>query len=56
MQKYDDLPATCHADVDVTDPPSDRHLGDTPAMTAQGEADVIAFLMTTLTDGYQPER
>ncbi|WP_315835455.1 cytochrome-c peroxidase [Bradyrhizobium prioriisuperbiae] len=55
VRKYDDLPATYHANVDVIDPPFDRHPGDTPAMTAQDEADIIAFLQT-LTDGYQPER
>ena len=54
VQKYDDLPAKYHANVDVSDPPFDRHPGDTPAMTAQDEADIIAF-MKTLTDGYQPE-
>jgi cytochrome c peroxidase len=53
VRKYDDLPAKYHANVDVTDPPFDRHLGETPAMTAQDEADIIAFLKT-LTDGYQP--
>jgi cytochrome c peroxidase len=52
-QKYDDLPAKYRANVDVADPPFDRHLGETPAMTAQDEADIIAFLKT-LTDGYQP--
>jgi cytochrome c peroxidase len=55
VQKYDDLPAKYHANVDVSDPPFDRHPGETPAMTAQDEADIIAFL-NTLTDGYQPER
>ena len=54
VQKYDDLPAKYHANIDVSDPPFDRHPGDTPAMTAQDEADIIAF-MKTLTDGYQPE-
>ncbi len=54
VQKYDDLPAKYHANVDVADPPFDRHLGETPAMTAQDEADIIAFLKT-LTDGYQPQ-
>jgi cytochrome c peroxidase len=54
VQKYDDLPAKYHANVDVSDPPFDRHPGDTPAMAAQDEADIIAF-MKTLTDGYQPE-
>ena len=54
VQKYDDLPPKYHVNVDVTDPPFDRQPGDRPAMTAQDEADVIAFLKT-LTDGYQPE-
>jgi len=55
VKKYDDLPAKYHANVDVSDPPFDRHPGETPAMTAQDEADIIAFL-NTLTDGYQPEK
>jgi cytochrome c peroxidase len=54
VQKYDDIPAKYEANVDVTDPPFDRHPGETPAMTAQDEADIIAFLKT-LTDGYQPK-
>ncbi|OAF13354.1 cytochrome-c peroxidase [Bradyrhizobium centrolobii] len=54
VQKYDDLPAKYRANVDVSDPPFDRHPGDTPAMTEQDEADIIAFLKT-LTDGYKPE-
>ncbi|MBR0936402.1 cytochrome-c peroxidase [Bradyrhizobium jicamae] len=54
VRKYDDLPAKYHGNVDVSDPPFDRHAGDTPAMTAQDEADIIAFLKT-LTDGYHPE-
>jgi cytochrome c peroxidase len=54
VQKYDDLPQKYHANVDVTDPPFDRHPGDKPAMTEQDEADVIAFLKT-LTDGYKVE-
>ena len=54
VQKYDDLPAKYHANVDVSDPPFDRRLAETPAMTAQEEADIIAFL-NTLTDGYQPK-
>jgi len=52
--KYDDLPEKYHANVDVADPPFDRHDGDTPAMTPQDEADIIAFLKT-LTDGWQPD-
>lgn len=54
VRKYDDLPEKYHANVDVTDPPFDRHPGDRPAMTEQDEADIIAFLKT-LTDGYKPE-
>lgn len=44
-----------HANVDVSDPPFNRHPGDAPAMTARDEADIIAFLQT-LTDGYVPEK
>ncbi|MCC8938114.1 cytochrome-c peroxidase [Bradyrhizobium sp. Arg68] len=54
VRKYDDLPEKYHANIDVSDPPFERHLGDTPAMTSQDEADIIAFLKT-LTDGYQVE-
>ena len=55
LQKYDDIPQAYRANVDVVDPPFDRHPGDQPAMTAQDEADIIAFLKT-LTDGFQPAR
>jgi cytochrome c peroxidase len=55
VQKYNDLPAQYHANVDVADPPFDRHPGETPAMTDQDEADIIAFLKT-LNDGYKPEQ
>lgn len=54
VEKYDDLPAAYRANIDV-DPPFDRKPGDTPAMTAAEEADIIAFL-ETLTDGYRPKR
>jgi cytochrome c peroxidase len=54
VQKYDDIPQKYHANVDVIDPPFDRHPGDKPAMTDQDEADIIAFLKT-LTDGYKVE-
>jgi len=55
VQKYNDIPPQYHANVDIADPPFDRHLGEQPAMTAQDEADIIAFLQT-LNDGYKPER
>jgi cytochrome c peroxidase len=54
VQKYNDIPVQYHANVDVSDPPFNRHPGETPAMTAQDEADIIAFLKT-LNDGYKPE-
>jgi cytochrome c peroxidase len=55
VQMFNDIPQQYHANVDVSDPPFDRHLGDKPAMTDQDEADIIAF-MKTLTDGYKPEQ
>jgi cytochrome c peroxidase len=55
VQKLNDIPAQYHANVDVSDPPFNRHPGDEPAMTAQDEADIIAFLQT-LNDGYKQER
>ncbi len=55
VQKYNDIPPQYHANVDVVDPPFNRHPGDKPAMTEQDEADIIAFLQT-LNDGYKPEQ
>ncbi len=52
VQKFDDVPEPYRGNVDIADPPFDRHPGDTPAMTADDEADIIAFLQT-LNDGYQ---
>jgi cytochrome c peroxidase len=52
--KYNDIPVKYHANVDVSDPPFNRHFGDAPAMTEQDEADIIAFLKT-LNDGFVPE-
>jgi cytochrome c peroxidase len=52
--KYNDIPVKYHANVDVSDPPFNRHFGDAPAMTDQDEADIIAFLKT-LNDGFVPE-
>jgi cytochrome c peroxidase len=54
VRKYNDIPVQYHANVDVTDPPFNRHSGETPAMTVQDEADIIAFLKT-LNDGYRLE-
>jgi cytochrome c peroxidase len=55
VQKFNDIPAQYQANVDVSDPPFDRHPGETPAMTAEEEADIIAYLKT-LNDGYQPAK
>jgi cytochrome c peroxidase len=55
VQKFNDLPPPYQSNVDVTAPPFSRTQGDSPAMTAQDEDDIIAFLKT-LTDGYEPER
>ncbi|WP_229743905.1 cytochrome-c peroxidase [Aliidongia dinghuensis] len=51
VDKYDDLPAAYHGNVN-TDPPFDRKPGDKPALDAAEIDDVIAFL-GTLTDGYK---
>ncbi len=55
VARLDDIPARFLGDVDVVDPPLDRHLGDAPAMTPEEEGDIIAFLRT-LTDGYLPDQ
>ena len=54
VEKYNDIPARYWANVDIIDPPFDRKLGEKPAMSAQDEKNIIAFLQT-LTDGYQPK-
>ncbi|MBW0446983.1 c-type cytochrome [bacterium M00.F.Ca.ET.228.01.1.1] len=51
VQKYNDLPAQYHANVDASDAPFDRKLGDKPAMSDADIEDIIAF-MKTLSDGY----
>ncbi len=53
VARFDDIPPAYRRNVDVEDPPFDRHLGDQPAMTPEEELDIIAFLRT-LTDGFQP--
>ncbi|WP_176082628.1 cytochrome c peroxidase [Martelella sp. HB161492] len=55
VDKYDDLPAQYHGNVDVIDAPFDRKPGDQPALDEQEIRDITAFL-NTLTDGYQPAR
>jgi cytochrome c peroxidase len=55
VEKYNDIPVQYHGNVDVSDPPFNRHPGDVPAMTTQDETDIIAYLQT-LNDGYVPEK
>jgi cytochrome c peroxidase len=43
-----------HANVDVTDAPFDRKLGNPPALNDEEIKDVIAFLKT-LNDGFVPD-
>jgi cytochrome c peroxidase len=51
-QPYDDLPAAYRANVDTTDAPFDRHVGDPAPLSARDIRDIIAFLHT-LDDGYR---
>lgn len=51
INKYDDLPTTYKANVNTTEAPYNRVLGDAPALSDSEIDDVIAFL-NTLTDGY----
>jgi cytochrome c peroxidase len=55
VQKFNDIPVEYHVNVDVSDPPFNRQLGQAPVMTAQEEADIIEFLKT-LNDGYKPAK
>ncbi len=51
--KFDDLPARYHANVNTAEVPYDRVLGDAPALSDAEVDDVVAFLRT-LSDGYKP--
>ena len=53
VSKFDDLPAQYHANVNTTEVPYNRGLGDAPALSDAEVDDVIAFLKT-LSDGYRP--
>jgi cytochrome c peroxidase len=52
VQKFDDLPAPYRGNID-TQPPFDRHAGDTAALSDADVADIVVFLHA-LTDGYEP--
>jgi cytochrome c peroxidase len=51
VQKFNDLPKQYLANIDNTDPPLNRTLGQAPALTPRDEKDIIAFIKT-LNDGY----
>ena len=53
VDKYDDLPAQYRANVNTSEAPYDRRLGDAPALSDAEIDDLIAFLRT-LDDGYVP--
>jgi len=53
VKKFDDLPPQYHANVNTTEVPYNRQLGDAPALSDAEIDDVVAFL-NTLTDGYAP--
>jgi cytochrome c peroxidase len=53
VKKFDDLPVEFHGNVNTTEVPYNRTLGDVPALTDAEIDDVIAFLKT-LSDGYAP--
>jgi cytochrome c peroxidase len=53
VDKFDDLPARYHANVNTVEVPYNRHPGEAPALSDAEVDDVIAFLQT-LSDGYAP--
>ena len=53
VNKFDDLPLQYQANVNTTEAPYNRGLGDVPALSDAEIDDVIAFLKT-LSDGYKP--
>ena len=55
VKKFNDLPKQYWPNIDASDPPFNRQLGEAPALTRKDEEDIIAFLKT-LTDGYVPRQ
>jgi cytochrome c peroxidase len=53
VNKFDDLPPQYHANVNTTEVPYNRRLGEAPALSDAEVDDVVAFLRT-LSDGYRP--
>jgi cytochrome c peroxidase len=55
VNKFNDLPPTLQGNVNISEAPYDRRLGDLPALSDAEVDDVITFLQT-LTDGWLPAR
>ena len=53
VDKFNDLSSELRSNVNTSEKPYNRLLGQTPALNAQEIDDLVAFLQT-LTDGYQP--
>jgi len=53
VQKFNDLPVELHGNVNTSEVPYDRLLGQTPRLSEDELDDLEAFL-NTLTDGYRP--
>jgi len=53
VDKFDDLPAELHRNVNTEEVPYERHPGQAPRLDDVEIDDVVAFL-GTLTDGYDP--
>ena len=51
--KFNDLPPSAQANVNVTEGPYNRKLGEAPALT-RDEIDLVVEFLNTLTDGYKP--
>ncbi len=55
VAKYNDLPVTYRANIDVIDAPFNRNMDDRPVMNGSDMKDIAAFLRT-LNDGYSSPR
>lgn len=55
VNKFDDLPAAYKGNVNTTEAPYNRQPGDSPALSDDEIADVVAFL-GTLTDGWNKDK
>ncbi len=54
IEKFNDLPPEYRNNVNTTEVPYNRKLGDQPALDSD-EIDAVVAFLNTLTDGYQPQ-